>query len=179
MRVALETERLVLRQPSTEDFEGFAAMYEEDRSRYIGGPLPRRASGRTFGDMAGQWFLRGYGSFVLTRKKDGVVIGSCGLWHPVHWPECEFGWTLWSAAHEGHGYIAEAMASILPWAWERVPYDTLVSYIDAPNKASAAVAKRLGAELDHKTSQEINSPGGFYAHLTDVDVQVWRHRRPA
>ncbi|MEM1373162.1 MAG: GNAT family N-acetyltransferase [Pseudomonadota bacterium] len=179
MTVTLETTRLALRQPRVDDFAGFAAMYEEERSRYIGGPLPRRASGRTFGDMAGQWMLRGYGSFVLTRKDDGAVIGSCGLWHPVHWPECEFGWTLWSGDHEGQGFITEAMETILPWAWAQVPYDTLVSYIDAPNAASAAVAQRLGATLDAETTREINAPGGFYAHLEDVDVQVWRHRRHA
>jgi hypothetical protein len=38
--------------------------------------------------------LRGYGSWAVERKSDGVLLGRAGLWNPDGRPGLEVGWKL-------------------------------------------------------------------------------------
>ena len=54
--IRLETERLILRPPTPEDFEGWAAFASDaDVMRHLGGVLPRSTAWRGFIAMAGAW----------------------------------------------------------------------------------------------------------------------------
>lgn len=173
----LQTERLTLRAYQVSDFASFSAFLSSDRAQYVGGPYPDpKMHARSWGNGAGQWVLRGYGSFVLCLS-DGTPIGAAGPWNPIGWPEPEFGWTLWSAKHEGKGYITEAMRMLIPWSWDKIGTDTAASYIDAPNAASIAVAKRLGAEFDPVETQKLNQPGSIMHQPDGPDVHVYRHHK--
>lgn len=176
----LHTERLILRAPRIEDTEGFAALFASDRSRYIGGPVrDRRAVARSLGEMAGLWILRGWSSFVAELKGgDGTPIGSFGPWYPETWPETEFGWTLWSDAFEGRGYVTEAMRRIIPWFWDRSGLETAISVIDEGNDRSVRVAEALGASLDAADTRRHNAPGGVFAG-GDLRALIYRHRKEA
>jgi len=176
----LETERLILRAPAMSDFEPFMDVLETDRSAFVGGPTPRRQSMRGFGHVAGLWVTRGYSLFVLDRRDaPGAPIGMAGPWHPVIWPELEFGWSLWDAAHEGQGFVTEAMRAIMPWAWDTTGTDTAVSFIDADNPRSIQVARALGARPDEDMTEEMNEPGSPFHDAEGARVQVWRHRKEA
>lgn len=173
----LQTDRLTLREPRVSDFDLFSAFMLSDRTEYIGGPFDSiKDANRMWGNLAGMWVLRGYGSFVACLK-DGTPVGSMGPWHPIIWPEPEVGWTLWSADHEGKGYVTEAMKTIIPWAWDVMGVDGIVSYVDAPNTASAAVAKRLGATFDADATHSLNAPGSLFHDPESSDTHVWRHHK--
>ncbi|HKK35900.1 MAG TPA: GNAT family N-acetyltransferase, partial [Paracoccaceae bacterium] len=103
----LETERLRLRAPSEADFEPFAAFYATERSRFVGGPLPRGKVWRSHAALVGHWALRGYGWWSLEERATGALAGRVGLFHPEGWPEPEIGWTLFDG-FEGRGYATEA-----------------------------------------------------------------------
>lgn len=175
----IKTERLTLREPRVDDFDRFAAFMLSDRTKHIGGPFDSvKDANRMWGNLAGMWVLRGYGSFVACLQ-DGTPIGSMGPWHPIIWPEPEFGWTLWSDEYEGNGYVTEAMSTIIPWAWDVMAAESIVSYIDEPNTASAAVAQRLGATLDAQATRALNAPGSLFHDPDSPDTHVWRHRKGA
>lgn len=176
----LETERLILRPPKSEDTEAFIGLYASDRAKFIGGPnTDRRAVSRAFGHIAGLWVLRGYSSFVAEVKGgDGSPVGSLGPWHPYTWPELEFGWTLWSDDHEGKGYVTEAMRTLIPWTWERTGLDTAISIIDDGNDASVRVAEALGATFDADDTERHNAPNGAFGD-TEVKALIYRHRKGA
>jgi RimJ/RimL family protein N-acetyltransferase len=164
------TPRLTLRAPRAEDFPAFAAFLSSQRARFVNGPVtcPSRIA-HAFGHISGLWVLRGYGMFVLERRDTGEPIGHAGAWHPMHWPERELAWGLWSAGAEGRGFMTEAMRRLHAWAFETLGWETCVSYVDARNTRSAAVARRLGAELDADAPRpEEDEP---------ETVQVWRHRK--
>lgn len=162
----LTTDRLTLRPPAMEDFEGFAAFVASPRSRFVGGPgRDRDAVWRAFAHLAGMWHLRGYGPFVILL--DGEAIGMAGPWRPIAIPEPEMSYTLWSGAHEGRGLMAEAAAEAVRWSWAAARLPSLVSYIDPANARSVALARRLGAALD--PAAEPSEPG----------VRVYRHPAPA
>ena len=109
--------------------------------------MDTKAIGRAFGHVAGLWLLRGYSAFTACLR-DGTPLGFIGPWYPAAWPEPEFGWSLWDGAHEGNGYVTEAMLTVLPWTWRTLGLRTCVAYINPENAASIAVAKRLGGVLD-------------------------------
>ncbi len=173
----LQTDRLTIRAPQVADFDAFCAFMASDRTTFIGGPFDTKDTNRIWGNLAGMWVLRGFGNFIVTLK-DGTPLGSVGPWHPMDWPEPEFSWSLWSADYEGKGYVTEAMTAILPWAWDTIGADRIVSYVDVANHASAGVAKRLGATLDQPASDLLNDPT-HPLYTTGQNVRVYRHHKGA
>ena len=56
----LQTERLILRVPSAEDFEAWAAFHaEEETMRFLGGVQARGLAWRYLCTMVGAWSVRG------------------------------------------------------------------------------------------------------------------------
>ncbi|ARE41110.1 acetyltransferase, GNAT family [Rhodovulum sp. P5] len=162
----IETARLRLRPHRIEDFEPFAALFASDRSRFIGGPLPRRRVWHGFASDVGQWGLLGFGAWGLERKMDGAFIGQVGLNKPDHFPERELGWLLFRR-FEGFGYAHEAALAARDFAYGDLGFDTLVSYIDPENDRSIRLAERLGATRD----SDVLGP--------DPGDLVYRHPAPA
>jgi RimJ/RimL family protein N-acetyltransferase len=168
----LETERLILRAPKGSDWTPFADYAASDRTQYTGGPLKRPQAWRAWGHVIGHWAMRGFGLFVFTLKDDDTPLGMVGPWFPDGWPEREIGWTVWSEKREGKGFAYEAASTARTYAFNTLGWDSAVSYIDAPNTRSVALAERLGATLD---------PDADIMDLPDdngVDVLVYRHPHP-
>ncbi|WP_281981020.1 GNAT family N-acetyltransferase [Thalassorhabdomicrobium marinisediminis] len=178
----LETERLILRAPKVSDADVFMAFLTSERAQFVGGPVSRSHAARSFSSFAGQWVLRGYGLFIGALKSDpDTPLGGFGVFHPVIQEEPEFGWTLYDAAHEGKGYVTEAMRRIIPWAWDVMGVDTAQSHIDEGNEASVAVARALGATFDAKQTEIANAPGGEFHDDAEGGprVNIWRHHKGA
>lgn len=159
----LETERLILRVPRLEDYEGYAAYMQQARSSFVGGPLERDMSWRAFAGSVGHWVLRGYGLFVVTDRESGERYGMVGLLNPEGWPEPEIGWSLWHSDHEGKGIAREAAEAARAYAYDVLGWKTAISLIAPDNHPSQALARRLGAVVD----------GSFVLRGTPVDI--WRH----
>ncbi len=141
----LETGRLILRGYKPEDFEPFAAfMADEDVMRYLSGaPMARNDAWRNLASLIGHWALRGYGMWAVERKSDGAFIGRIGLNNPEGWPGLEVGWTL-GKPYWGQGYATEAARAALHYAFMTQPDERIISVIHPENRASQAVAARLG-----------------------------------
>lgn len=170
----LHTRRLILRAPSAADVSPFAAFMESDRARFVGGPVtePGRAW-RSWAAIIGHWAMRGFGMFTVVRADTGRAIGMAGPWFPDTWPEQEIGWSIWSVEDEGKGFASEAALATRDHAFTRLGWKTAVSYIDAGNAASLALARRLGAQLDDGAAVP---PQTHSAGYDDSSVtQVWRY----
>lgn len=167
----LTTERLVLRAPKASDFEVFAPFVMSDRAAFIGGGTDKTLgqAWRILAVITGHWHLRGWGSFVMEDRATGQPVGSAGPWMPGDWPEPELGWTIWTAEAEGKGYAHEATLALRLHAYADLGWPTAVSYIDARNDRSIALARRLGCKLD-ATADRPNR---------DEPLQVWRHPAPS
>lgn len=167
----LHTKRLLLRAPEPWDVAPFTAFMTSDRAHFVGGPLtePGRAW-RTWASVIGHWAMRGFGMFTVVRTDTGRPIGSVGPWFPDTWPEHEISWSIWSAEDERQGLAAEAAAAARDFAFTHLGWTTAVSYIDAANAPSLALAARLGAQ--HDTAAEVPPV------TAGTDVQVWRHLPP-
>lgn len=169
--IELGTERLLLRQWRRDDFEPLAAfLADENLNRYRGGPLSRLAAWDFLNARAGEWRIRGYGIFVIVEKATSLASGYTGLWHPFDLDEPELAWGLYSAAH-GKGYATEAADAVRHWAHEALGLGPLMSFIHPENRASAAVAIRLGA-TDSGPTELRGEPRRLYRHVLPPERQV-------
>lgn len=171
MTATIETPRLLLRQPELGDWEAIAAFLGSDRARFIGGPYTRPNAWRGFGHMVGHWTLRGFGLFVGVEKATGAQVCSAGPWYPEGWPEHEIAWSIWTQDAEGKGFAYEAALATREWAYATLGWQTAVSYIDAANTRSAALAQRLGCAIDHDAPK-------FDEDTGEGEYHVWRHPAP-
>ncbi len=161
----IETERLLMRQWTQEDFEIYAAYYaNEETARFVGGQMDRAKAWRHMAAVAGHWLLRGYGFWAVDEKVSGKFIGCVGLWKPEGWPELELGYWL-TEEGQGKGYATEAAIKARDYAVEELKADTLVSYIDLANNASIKVVERMGAKREEIMELLDLGPHCVYRHL--------------
>jgi RimJ/RimL family protein N-acetyltransferase len=165
----IETERLVLRLPRRDDFDGYAAMLADPESaRHIGGVLPRAAAWRRFLQMPGAWLVQGFGMFSVERRDTGEWIGQAGPWQPEGWPGTEVGWTFMRSAW-GHGYATEAARAAIAWAFANLRWDRVIHCIAPENRASQAVALRLGSANQ--------GPGKLPDPFAEFPIEIWGQTR--
>lgn len=149
----LQTERLILRPMRGDDLQPYCALMASPRAIYMGGPHNEVAAWHMFCQDIALWTIYGHGGLMIDLKSNGTCIGQVGINHGPLFPEKELGWFLYDG-FEGHGYATEAAAAMKHWAFESLRLDTLVSYVDRDNLASASVARRLGGVEDAEAKRQ-------------------------
>ena len=143
----IETARLILRPPSLEDFDAWAAFAgDPETMRFLGGVQPRSVAWRGFMTTAGAWALQGFAMFSVIEKRTGRWIGRIGPWRPEGWPGTEVGWGLDRQAC-GKGYATEAATAAVDWAFDHLGWTDVIHCIDPDNSGSRKVASRIGSTL--------------------------------
>jgi RimJ/RimL family protein N-acetyltransferase len=159
-RICIETDRLLLRTPTSEDA---AALHELFADPIVMHGLNRDPVSDLDGTRAmiegglDGWQSDGVGPFIVETAGNGRAVGWAGVmifdtrgWTPSTWTSAglhaqpELGWVL-MRTDWGCGYATEAAAAIRDWAYECRPIDLLVSLISPANVRSQRVARRIGA----------------------------------
>jgi len=145
----LETDRLVFRGPTRDDFPDSAAMWgDPEVTRFIGGkPCTTEESWARLCRNVGHWAVMGYGYWVVRDRSDRFV-GEVGFatWKREMTPAIEApeaGWVLATPSH-GKGYATEAVRAILAWGEARFGSPKSACIIDPGNAASVRVAEKGG-----------------------------------
>lgn len=160
----LTTDRLTLREPREADFPAMLAFNDSPRAGFVGGGRDRQWIWRGLLANIGHWALRGHG-FYSVDTHAGDFIGRIGVIFHDGWDEPELGWHLFDGA-EGQGYAQEAALAARADYHDRISRTPPISYIDAANLRSQALARRLGALPERE------------AAFLDTTVTVWRHPAP-
>ena len=158
----LETERLILRPMSFNDWPDYHCMLGSHRAEHMGGPYDTDGAWGMFCRDAAQWDLFGVGALMIDEKSTGHCVGQVGINFGPLFPEYELGWLVYPEA-EGKGYAFEAAMALRNWALNTRGLPTLVSYIAPENDRSIGLARRLGAVLDQNAARP------------DPDDLVFRH----
>ena len=141
----LVTERLILRPPAAEDFEGWAAFCaDEETMCFLGGVQSRPTAWSGLCAMAGAWHIAGFAMFSLIERASGNWIGRVGPWRPEGWPGDEVGWGV-LRDYGGKGFAREAAIAAIDYAVDVLGWSDVMHCIDPENTASIALAKRLGS----------------------------------
>lgn len=160
----IETERLLLRPPRIEDFDGYAELVgDEEAARHIGGHVVRAAAWRKFLQQPGAWAVQGFGMFSVLDRVSGQWLGQCGPWKPEGWPGNEVGWSFRRAVW-GRGYASEAAIAAMGWAFANLGWQDVIHCIAKENVASQQLARRLGSTL----LRESSLPPPYEMHVVDV-----------
>lgn len=117
-------------------------MAEDDGS--MGGPLTTEAAWEAFCVYVAGWQLHGHGLWAVEAADDGAHVGFVLV--GLEWGdrEPELGYMI-APAYRGRGFGAEAARAARDWAFGDGGLDALVSYVSPENRASAGVARALGA----------------------------------
>lgn len=143
----LHTKNLVLRAPTTDDFEGYAVVLASDRAEFLRGPYSRAAAWKDYCLSVAEWVLHGSGPFALHLRDTNAFAGIAGISTHPDFPEPEMGWVM-AANTEGRSLGFEAGSALRDWAFSDLKLPTLVSYIWRGNTRAETLAKRLGGALD-------------------------------
>ena len=172
----LETERLIMRPPGTDGFDGYAALYaDEDAARYIGGQKNRAQAWRAFAGLLGMWHLRGYGFFFVYEKATGEWVGSIGAHYPEGWPGREVGWAT-APAHWGKGFGKEAATAAIDYVFNTLNWDTVIHVIDPQNMPSEKLAQSLGSTIV-RTVDELAGFGPMDLNIWGQSADEWHARK--
>ena len=170
----IETERLVLRGRTPEDFEAFAEIQADPhfQTHIAGAPVEREQAWIKFLRMEGHWALLGFGFWAIEEKASGRFIGEAGFadFKRELTPDLasgpEAGWGL-SPDAQGKGYAREAMRAALLWLDRDFAAPVSFCIISPENQRSVWLARDLGFE-----------PQG-QAGYKDSAVEVFRRFAPA
>ena len=105
---------------------------------------------------------------ALVEKASGAWIGQAGPWMPEGWPGTEVGWAL-RREFTGKGYALEAATAAIDWAFDALGWTEVIHSIQLPNKASIALAERLGSA--YRGTERLPPP------YENVEVGVWAQSR--
>jgi RimJ/RimL family protein N-acetyltransferase len=164
----LTTQRLILRPPAAEDFNGFVELMASEQSRFIGGPQAPAMVWRGVTAITGAWVIEGFSMFSVIERSSGQWIGRVGPWRPLGWPGDEVGWGLLASA-QGKGYATEAAAAAINWAFDHLGWDDVIHCIAPDNPASQAVARRLGSAN--------RGPGRMPPPMDQIEIDIWGQSR--
>ena len=159
MSLTLETDRLILRPPNTDDWPAARDFFVTDRAAGVGGPYTEGKAWRHFAGEVGHWHVLGFGMWAVTRRGEDRALGLIGPWCPVDWPENEIGWMIWDPSIEGTGLATEAASAAIAHAFDTLGWDTVVHYIAPDNKRSIRLAEKLGAVRDDTAPKPAAYPG--------------------
>jgi RimJ/RimL family protein N-acetyltransferase len=171
----LETERLLLRGPTPDDYPQFQVMFGSRHSRFMGGPLTEYETWMLYAAEIGHWRIRGYGMWTIEDKANGANLGMTGAWFPAGYPEPEIAWMIWPSS-EGRGIAMESTLAARKYLHTEHGFDCAVSFLDPKNFKSSDLARRLGCVKDTDIvgadSHEIAWRHPSSADLAAVDVQA-------
>ena len=158
MKVILETERLLLREMTEQDFD---ALYKVFSDSEIMCHYPY-----TFDEeRVREWILRnmnrykenGFGLWAVCLKDTGEVIGDCGLTlqniEGTMLPE--IGYHIRRDCQR-KGYAKEAALAVRDWAFANTDHPALYSYCKYTNTGSIATAESVGMHYCKEYPDEAN-----------------------
>ena len=179
----IETERLLLRDWSEEDFGEFVASTNTPVvMRWLGGVKEPEALRERLASAFLPWQEeRGFTFWVVERKADKALLGFCGLkiaedpGSPVE-GEYEIGWRLREDAW-GQGYAKEAAIASLDFAFDRLGAAQVVALTVIGNEPSWGLMERLGMtrrpDLDYEGADWAETPVIVYV----IGSDEWKARR--
>jgi RimJ/RimL family protein N-acetyltransferase len=151
------TERLTLLAPASSEFPLIDRLWTDAlATKYIGGPrdlavvhdhFTRYAADPVgFAAEEHEWW------WSVVQKADASWVGLCALVQKVVEGkiETDLGYFL-LPAHWRQGFATEALRPVLSFAFVELGLESVIAIIHSENEASAAVARRLGMQLDRQT----------------------------
>ncbi len=168
--LAVQTERLILRQWCEKDLEPFFQLNSDQRVReYFPGLLSCQDSDASVKLMSDHINKYGWGFWAVSLVQTNGFIGFIGL-EDVHFtasfnklaPAVEIGWRL-AFNHWGKGYATEGALAALRYGYETLNLKEIVSFTAVANQRSRHVMEKIG--MHHNLEDDFDHPKLPEGHL--------------
>ncbi len=163
--MVIETERLILREMTEDDFDALSAVladsdimqhypytFNEDRIRgWIRKNIER-------------YNVFGFGLWAVVLKDTGVMIGDCGLsMQNINGQiRPEIGYHIRKDC-QMKGYASESAKAVRDWTFINTPFQIIYSYMKSTNAPSCRTAMAYGCHLVDEYADDDNTVTKVYA----------------
>lgn len=173
--MVLETERLVLREYTMEDFGAlYAILSDPETMQHYPKPYDEEGTERWI-----NWNLKNYreysfGLWAMELKDTGEFIGDCGITiQPIDGEQLpEIGYHI-HRAYWRQGYGKEAAKAVRDWAFIHTDYNCLYSYMKYTNVSSYSTAAAAGL----KKIKEYPDPEDEILYVYAITREEWNQIR--
>ena len=142
----LETERLIIREYTTEDFDAlYEILSDAETMKYYPKPYDENGVRRWIDWCIGSYNQNGFGLWALELKETGTFIGDCGI--SMQNIDGEILPEIGSHVNKKYwrqGYAKEACAEVKDWLFQNTDFDSVYSYMNRENLPSYATAASNG-----------------------------------
>lgn len=142
----LTTDRLQIREITPEDVPRLYELYEEESiTRYMEPLFPdqQQEIDYTKDYIKNVYHFYSYGMWLITRKKNGEIIGRAGLEYKEGFEGLELGFML-GKDYQHKGYAYEACKAILNYACEELEQTSFRAVVHRDNEPSRHLCEKLG-----------------------------------
>ena len=153
--IAIQTQRLILRQWRDQDRQPFAAMNADPQvMKYFPSTLTKEQSDALIDRFIEDIESSGWGFWAAQRIDSGHFIGFIGINYSADGlpfaPCVDIGWRL-AQAHWGLGFATEGAKAAMDYAFNAINLSKVVSMTPVNNKASERVMKKIGMQKQQFT----------------------------
>ncbi len=177
----LETERLLLRELTDEDFDAlYRVLADSDIMQHYPYTFDENRVRNWIARNKERYEVFGFGLWAVVLKETGEMIGDCGLtMQNINGSiKPEIGYHI-AKAHQRKGYAKEAARACRDWTFQNTPFDILYSYMKMTNVPSAATAMANGMRKVDEFMDEENETTVVYAITREEWEQICRQENPA
>lgn len=157
----IETSRLLLRKPDTEDFDIISEILSSpEQTKFLPNeaPYPIEKQQEYLANRIKHWALNGFGTFIVCLKEDpNVKLGFVGIEFAPNPEFVDIRYGI-SKSFEGKGYITEAAKKLLSWIFNNTEHTKVYGVSMPENLASIAIIKKLGMTVEDNVDL-YNHPG--------------------
>ncbi len=149
MKTIIETERLILREYTPDDFDAlYELLSDPETMKHYPKPYDENGARRWLSWSFDNYEKYGFGLWAAEIKETGVFIGDCGITMQNIDGETlpEIGYHLYKD-HQGKGYGKEAARAVRDWFFLNTDFDAVYSYMKYTNVPSYSTAKSIGMTL--------------------------------
>jgi len=148
-KIIVETERLILREFSLNDFDALFKIYSNpDIMKFYPDPYSKDKMNELISRYIEHYKSFGHSLWAMILKSENTLIGDCGIIRQIinDEPENEIGYHLHSN-YWHQGYATEAAMACKNLGFKQFKYKKLISLIRPVNIPSINLAKRIGFKL--------------------------------
>ena len=145
-RIILETERLILREYTQDDFAPLKDIIGDGETmKYYAAPYDDKGVQRWLDWSFNNYEKHGFGLWAIELRKTGELVGDAGItMQPIdgEWLP-EVGYHI-NKRFWRRGIASEAARAVRDWAFSNFEFDALYSYMASENIPSQATARSVG-----------------------------------
>lgn len=172
MKAVIETERLILREYTPDDFDAlFEIMSDTETMQHYPAPFDAERTKGWIDWNLDNYKKYGFGLWAVVLKETGRFIGDCGITIQNIDGELlpEIGYHI-NKKYWRRGFAKEAARACRDWAFSNTKYDIIYSYMKYTNAGSYSTAIANGM----KKVKEYQDPKNQISYAYAITRQEWK-----